>query len=60
MKSLVLAGKLFKMFPVAMQRRRVIMCSHIIAAIRANFVHDNSILDESLSHAAAISTMKER
>lgn len=55
----ILTRKIFEMCPVAIQRRRVIMFSPVIAAIRGNFVHDNSILDGSLFQAAVISKVKK-
>lgn len=55
----ILTRKIFDMCSVAIQRRRVIMFSPIIAAIRGNFVHGNRILDGSLFQAAVISKVKE-
>lgn len=55
----ILKRKIFDMCPVAIQRRRVIKFSPIIAAIRGNFAHGNSILDGSLFQAAVISKVKE-
>lgn len=56
----ILAKEIFEMCPVAIQRRREIMFSPIIAAIRGNFVHDNSILDGSLFQAAVISKVRRK